>query len=348
MNALTLHAPQDIRYESVPDAKLETPTDVLVKVDIAAICGSDLHPYFGREKGMDPGTIMGHEMVGTILEVGSAVRRFKKGDQVFSPFTTNCGACFYCKKGLTCRCVRGQLYGWVENGSGLQGVQAELARVPLADSTLEKIPPGVPPQEALLLGDILSTGYYAAQLAETGPETTTAIVGCGPVGLMAILGARERGATEIFAIDLVAERLDLARKWGAHALHAENDNPIDFIKSRTNGRGADAVMELVGSPITERLAFDLLRPGGVLAVAGVHTEKHFSFSPPQAYNKNLTYRTGRCPARSLFEKLIPLVQSRKYNLSSIFSHRFPLSEGARGYHLFADKREKCTKVLLCP
>src|SRR5688572_5462502 len=130
MQALVFHSPERIDFTSVPDARLELPTDVLVKVEWAGICGSDLHPYFGRETGLDPGTVMGHEAVGTIVDVGRDVTRFKKGDRVFTPFTTNCGACAYCRMGLTCRCEKGQLYGWVEKGKGLHGVQAELARFP--------------------------------------------------------------------------------------------------------------------------------------------------------------------------------------------------------------------------
>ncbi|NIR51763.1 alcohol dehydrogenase catalytic domain-containing protein, partial [candidate division KSB1 bacterium] len=182
MQALTFHDIKTIQSESVPDPEIESPTDVIVEVRLTAICGSDLHPYHGRERGIDPGTVMGHEFVGEIIEVGREVTSLNKGDKVFTPFTTNCGTCFYCKKGLTCRCLHGQLFGWVENGAGLNGGQAEFVRVPLADSTLLQVPGGVTLEEALLLGDVCSTGFFCAENAEVEPEGVVAILGCGPVG----------------------------------------------------------------------------------------------------------------------------------------------------------------------
>jgi threonine dehydrogenase-like Zn-dependent dehydrogenase len=163
---------------------------------------------------------------------------------------------------------------------------------------------------------------------------------------MAVLGARERRAEKILAVDLQPERRKLAEFYGAETCGPEAAK--ERVMALSQGRGADNVMELVGSSVTERLAFDLLRPGGTLAVAGVHTAKGFSFSPPDAYNKNLTYKVGRCPARAYAERLIPLVQSRKYDLSPLFSHRLPLAQGPGGYRLFANKQENCTKVLLIP
>src|SRR3954470_12158436 len=191
MKALTFRGKETIDYESIADPAILFPTDVIVKVKVCAICGSDLHVYHEHEKGIDHGTAMGHEFAGEIVEVGKESRAFKKGDFVMSPFTTSCGKCFYCQIGLTCRCIHNQLYGWVEKGKGLHGGQAEYVRVPLADSTLMTVPEGVTIEEGLLLGDILSTGYFCAQQAEVKPNGTYAVIGCGPVGLMTILGARE-------------------------------------------------------------------------------------------------------------------------------------------------------------
>ena len=168
MNGLTFHGKEKLKYETVPDPTIEDPRDVIVKVDLAGICGSDLHPYLEREKGLDHGTVMGHEFVGQIVETGGEVRGLSVGDKVFSPFTTNCGDCFYCRRGLTCRCTSGQLFGWIEDGAGLHGGQAELVRVPLADSTLMKIPECISPEEALLMGDIFSTGFFCAEHTRTG------------------------------------------------------------------------------------------------------------------------------------------------------------------------------------
>jgi len=348
MRALTFHGIETIKHESVPDPKIESPDDAIVKIHLAGICGSDLHVYHGREKGLDVGTVMGHEFVGEIVELGKAVRKFKKGDLVFSPFTTNCGQCFYCRKNLPCRCTLGQLFGWVQNGIGLHGGQAEYVRVPLADSTLLRAPENVLPEEALLLGDVFSTGYFCAEMAEIAPEGTYAVIGCGPVGLMAIIGARELGAKKLFAIDTIPERLALAAKFGATLIDYQKENPLAVIRDATEDRGADAVLEVVGSPAAARLAIDLVRPGGIISVAGVHNEEHFAFSPAEAYDKNLNYKVGRCPARYYMERLIPLVQKKKYDLTAIISHRLPLAEGPRGYKIFAEKLEGCTKVAVEP
>ena len=348
MKALAFHGNQLIRHESIGDPEILQPTDVIVKMKACAICGSDLHVYHEREKGIDPGTAMGHEFAGEIVEIGKSVLTHRKGDVVMSPFTTNCGQCFYCRLGLTCRCIHNQLYGWVEKGKGLHGGQAEYVRVPLADSTLMKIPDGVSLEEGLLLGDILSTGFFCAQQAEVKPKGTYAVVGCGPVGLMAILGARELGAEKIFAIDTVPERLAMAEAFGAMAIDGRNQSAPEMIRDVTEGRGADAVLEAVGSNSAVRLAIELVRPGGIISSVGVCNDEHFAFSPVEAYNKNLTYKIGRCPARFMMEKLLPVVQQKKYNITSVFSHRMKLSEGVYGYDIFANKKDGCHKILLRP
>ncbi|MCU0645599.1 MAG: alcohol dehydrogenase family protein [bacterium] len=348
MKALTFHGKQIIKYESVPDPKIEHPKDVIVKVLLAAICGSDLHIYHERETGLDYGTVMGHEFVGEIVEIGSEAKSFQIGDIVSCPFTTNCGECFFCRIGLTARCTKGQLFGWVEDGRGLHGGQAEYVRIPLADLTLLRLPKVVSLEEGLLLGDIFSTGYFCAEMADIHPNGTYAIVGCGPVGLLAIFGARDFGAEKIYAIDSVPERLTLAEKFGAVPLNYQNENPIEIIHKFTDGRGADAVLEVVGNKNAGRLAFDLVRPGGIISTVGVHTEKEMAFSPVEAYNKNITYKIGRCPARFYMEKLLPIVQSKKYDLAAIISHRLPLAEGVRGYEIFDKKLENCIKVVLEP
>ena len=348
MKALTFRGKESIAYESIEDPRILQATDVVVKVKVCAICGSDLHVYHEHEKGIDHGTAMGHEFSGEIVEVGKDVRSLKKGDLVMSPFTTSCGQCFYCKSGLSCRCIYNQLYGWVEKGKGLHGGQAEYVRVPLADSTLMKIPDGVSLEEGLLLGDIFSTGYFCALQAEVKPKNVYAVIGCGPVGLMAVIGAKELGAEKIFAIDTVPERLAMAAKWGATPINAKEINPVEVLKDATDGRGADAALEAVGSGSAVRLAVDLIRPGGIVSSVGVCTDEHLAFSPVDAYNKNITYKIGRCPARFLMEKLVPVVQKKTYNLTSVFSHRLKLSEGVHGYDIFANKKDHCLKVLLQP
>ena len=170
MKALILQGKRNIAFENVPDPVIEQPQDAIIRVNKCAICGSDLHVYHDREKGCDHGTVMGHEFVGEVVEVGSNVDRFNLGTKVISPFTTNCGHCYFCQRGLTSRCLNGNLFGWKQGGNGLEGAQAEFVRVPLADSTLVDILPGITTDQALLLGDVFPTGYFCAVQAEISPH----------------------------------------------------------------------------------------------------------------------------------------------------------------------------------
>jgi threonine dehydrogenase-like Zn-dependent dehydrogenase len=220
--------------------------------------------------------------------------------------------------------------------------------VPLADSTLVKLPDSVSDEDGLLLGDVLPTGYFCADLAGVDDSGVYAVVGCGPVGLMAVVAARYRGAEQIVAIDSVPERLELARAFGARPLDFRGESPLEVLRAMTDGRGADAALEVVGSPAATRTAVDLVRPGGVVASVGVHTEERFAFAPGEAYDRNLTYRTGRCPARHYMEELLPLVAEGRLPLSAVISHRMTLEDGPDAYALFDRKRDGCTKVVLAP
>ena len=346
MKAITFQGKEKLSFETVTDPSIIQPTDVIVKVVLTAICGSDLHVYREHEKGLDYGTVMGHEFFGEVVEIGSAVTGLKKGDRVVSPFTTSCGVCYFCKIGLTCRCQQGQLYGWVEHGHGLHGAQAEYVRVPLADSTLVKSPEGLSEEQVLLTGDIFSTGYFCAENAGVRPGGRYVVLGCGPVGLMAILAAKIQGADEIWAVDSVPERMAIAQRYGAVVVDLSKTDAKQFILEQTNGIGADAVMEVVGNPSAQQLAFDVVRPGGIISSVGVHTANNFTFSPVDAYNKNITYKTGRCPARHYMSKLLPLLGDQQIDLSAIISHRLPLAQGVEGYRIFDQKLDKSLKIIL--
>ena len=348
MRALTFNGVRSIGFETVDDPMIESPGDAIVRVELTAVCGSDLHVYHGREAGLDQGTVMGHEFVGDVVEVGAGVRKAAAGMRVLSPFSTSCGLCFYCTRGLTARCVAGQLFGWVQQGHGLHGGQAQYVRVPLADGTLVPIPEDVTPEEGLLLGDILSTGYYCARQAEVGPGGTYVVVGCGPVGLLAVVAARELGAENLFAVDRVPERLELARRFGAIPIDFSSTDVVTEVHEATGGRGADGVLEVVGNEAAHRLALDLVRPGGTISVVGVHNEAQFAFTPAEAYERNLTYRVGRCPARAVLEQVVPIVRARRHDLGAVISHRMELADGARGYDIFDRKLDGCTKVVLRP
>jgi 2-desacetyl-2-hydroxyethyl bacteriochlorophyllide A dehydrogenase len=346
VKALTFQAKQHIAYTDVADPDLLLPTDAIVKVLLTAVCGSDLHVYHARETGLDCGTVMGHEFVGEIVGLGKQVKQLRIGDRVVSPFTTNCGTCYYCRIGLTCRCTQGQLYGWVQGGKGLHGAQAQFVRVPLADSTLLKLDTHISLETALLIGDIRATGWHCAVQAGIAPDKVYAVVGCGPVGLMALIAAREQGANTVFALDTQPERLDLAKLYGGIPLSVEQHNWQEAIWAATDGRGVDAVLEAVGSHSAMLTAYNILRPGGVIASVGVHTSPTFAFSPIACYDKNITLKIGRAPVRHYMPELLAQALQSPFDTAPIITHRLPLSEGANAYQLFDEKREGCIKVVL--
>lgn len=348
MQALTFGGIETIHLLSVPDPVILHSTDAIVQITMAGICGSDLHVYHGRETGLDDGTVMGHEFVGIVIEKGSDVKKLHKGTRVLSPFTTSCGDCYYCNIGLTCRCEKGNLFGWVQQGSGLQGAQAQYIRVPMADSTLIALSNDLSEEKGLLLGDIFSTGYFCADNISIRSKGVYVVIGCGPVGLMTIVAAKHLGTEKLFAIDHVPVRLQKAKEFGAIPLDPSQLNVKEIILESTNGRGADGVMEVVGSPDALRMAIDLLRPGGTISSVGVHTAENFSFSPVEAYDKNLVYKIGRCPAHFYAEKLIRENVVQQLSIENIISHRFALSEGSNAYHIFDKKKDNCIKPILLP
>jgi threonine dehydrogenase-like Zn-dependent dehydrogenase len=292
---------------------------------------------------------MGHEAAGTVLEVGSAVRGFRRGERVALPFSTCCGACAFCNEGLTSRCTKGELFGWVQEGKGLQGLQAERARVPLADATLVRLPDDITFEQGALLGDIVPTGAFCADQAGARPGAHVVVIGCGPVGMMAVLAAQAQGARRLWAIDVIPERLALCASFGAEPIDARAGDPATIVQEATEGRGADAVIEVAGSYAAARLAFDLARVGGTIASIGVHAPGEVpGFTAAEAYAKNLTYRSGRCPARRYMDRLLPHIGREGSRLASIVSHRLALSDGVAAYAMFEEKRAGCTKVVLTP
>lgn len=346
MNAITFQGIETLVLEQVADPELVDDTDVIVRMTAAGICGSDLHPYFGKERGLDVGTVMGHELLGEIVETGSAVSAFAKGSRVVAPFTTNCGACFYCRLGLTARCERGQLFGWVEGGEGLHGCQAEYVRVPHADATLVAVPDGLDDAVALLAGDILSTASFGADIASVSNGDVVVVVGCGPVGLLAIRTALDRGAREVIAVDRVASRLEMARQFGAIAANFETGEPRAEVDERTEGRGADAAIEAVGTAAATRTAADLLRHGGRIAALGVHAEAHLALPPGELYDRNFSYAAGRCPARHYMPASLDLASRESSLMGTLISHRLSLDEGVDAYRHFSAREPGWNKVVL--
>lgn len=345
MKGVCFQAVKEVKLLELEQPRAQAETDVVVQVSMAGLCGSDLHPFFGRESGLDQGTVMGHEFVGTIVEAGSGVQSLAVGDRVYAPFSTNCGGCYYCQAGLTSRCVDGQLFGWRQDRVGLHGGQSEFVHVPLADGTLKKVPESVSDVAALLLGDNFSTGFYCAEMADVKPGGVYAVVGCGTVGQLCILAARSMGAEKVFAFDLVAQRREQAEQLGAISLLPDQQGVAEVMNA-SGGRGADGVMELVGLPAAQELAFQLIRPGGVMSVIGCHCTPNFSFSPVDAYDKNLTYKTGRCPARHYMDVLTDRVASGEFDLERFVTHRFGIDECVKAYDIFSQQKDGCTKAVI--
>lgn len=345
MQALCFDSIEKVTMREIADPAIEETRDAIVRVQLAGLCGSDLHPFFGRELGIDRGTVMGHEFVGEVVAMGDDVRDLKVGDRVCAPFTTNCGDCFYCLQGLTSRCVHGQLFGWRSEGGGLHGGQAQYIRVPFADATLMAVPDGLSNEAALLLGDNLSTGYFAAEMAGVSEQGVYGVIGCGTVGLLTVAAAKRLGASSVVAIDPNPSRAAMAERLGAIAFTSEEE-ASDAVSERTQGRGADAVMELVGLPAAQKFAYRLVRPGGTMSVIGCHCTPHFAFAPSDAYDKNLTYRTGRCPARHYMSRLAGDLARNPMDLSWCVSHTFSLDDAVEAYDTFAYGKHDCVKAAL--
>ncbi len=272
MKALCWHGKNDIRCDTVPDPKIQDPRDVIIKVTSCAICGSDLHIFDGVMPGMESGDVMGHETMGEVVEVGSAITNLKIGDRVVVPFTISCGECFFCKRGFFSGCERSNpnakvaeklwghspagLFGYTHILGGYPGGQAEYLRVPYADIGPIKIPEGFTDDQVLFLSDIFPTGYMGAENCNIQPGDTIAIWGCGPVGQFAIRSAFLLGAERVIAIDTVPERLALAKASGAITIDFKEEDVYDKIQELTGGRGADACIDAVGTEASATASFD--------------------------------------------------------------------------------------------
>lgn len=348
MRAVSFQEVNQVATVDMESPRVQSPRDAIVRVTMAGLCGSDLHPFWGREQGLLPGTVMGHELVGIVEAVGGiAGQTISVGDRVFVPFSTNCGECYFCQNGLTSRCTQGQLFGWRQTAAGkvvgLHGCQSQWVRVPLADASLKVLPEGVSDEAGLLLGDNFSTGYYCAEMADIGPGGVYVVIGCGTVGQLCVVAAKSMGAESLIAVDPVASRRRQAERLGAIAVSPEE--ALKEVHARTENRGADGVMELVGVPEAQQLAYQLIRPGGVMSVIGCHCTPDFAFSPVDAYDKNLTYRTGRCPARYYMDRLTDRVANGEFSLDEFITHRFAFDDSVEAYDIFSNRKDNCIKAV---
>ena len=333
MRALVYHGPGQKAWEEVPKPDIVADTDAIVRVDAVTICGTDLHILKGDVPAVTDGRILGHEAVGTVESVGQGVKTVRAGDRVLVSCISACGACRFCREGHAGQCLGGG--GWIL-GHKIDGTQAEYVRVPFADTSTYPVPAGTSDEEILMLADILPTAYEVGVLnGAVRPGDVVAIVGSGPIGLSAIMGARLFSPSHIIAIDLADSRLEAAKRFGADVTvnNASGQNPEEVIHLLTDGLGADVAIEAVGVPATFELAASLARPGGHIANIGVHGEPA-TLHLEELWIKNITITTGLVDAYST-ATLLRLVTSHQLDATKFITHHFGLNEFDQAYDVFS-------------
>lgn len=336
MRATVMYGAGDVRVENVPDAQIKESTDALVVVTRAAICGSDLWPY----KGMKPsevGSRMGHEFIGIVEAVGKDVHKIKVGDLVAAPFAWSDGTCEFCQQGLHTSCLHGGFWG----GTKLDGGQGEAVRVPQADGTLYPLPVGrdhalMP--SLLTLTDVMATGHHAAVTAKVSPGKIAAVVGGGAVGLCGVIAAKRLGAEQIIFLDRHADRISLAKEFGATDIVSERgDAAIEKVLALTNGLGAHSVLECVGYEESTRTALRIARPGGAVGRVGVPQDERMPVAMPTFF-RNVTISGGPAPARAYFDELLPDVLEGKIQPGKVFDFTGDISKVPDGYRAMNDRK----------
>jgi len=345
MKAAVYGGEGEVQVTDVPKPSITGPSEALVKVTLGAICGSDLHIYHGNIP-ISPGKVLGHEFVGVVEEVGSEVKRFKPGDRVVSSFFTSCGHCAYCRKGWFNQCVDKATFGFGEYYGDLGGGQSEYVVVPLADHSMEPIPPGMSDEQAIFVGDILATGYFGAERAEITPGDVVAVIGAGPVGLMATMCAQLFGPARTFVVDMVDSRLEIAQELGGIPINARDVHPVSAIQEQTGGLGADSSIECVGAAAAVDTAIRSVRGGGTISMVGVPSVVTGEFPYLDICLKSLTFRAGWCNVQAYMRPLLDLIAAGRLKPDLIISHRMKLDDAAEAYRMF-DARE-ATKIVLTP
>jgi threonine dehydrogenase-like Zn-dependent dehydrogenase len=389
MRALTWHGKSDIRCESVPDPKIQDGRDAIIRVTACAICGSDLHIFDGIIPSMESGDIVGHETMGEVVEVGKDNHNLRVGDRVVVPFTISCGECFFCKRGFYSGCERSNpnarsaakmwghspagLFGYSHLLGGFPGGQAEYMRVPYADVGPIKVPEGLSDEQVLFLSDIFPTGFMAAEFCNLSGGETVAVWGCGPVGQFAVKSAFLLGAERVIAIDTVPERLEMASVSGAIILDFRQEDIYERIQELTDGRGADACIDAVGTepstgsgidavvdrvkvatfmgtdrPHVLRQAINCCRNFGVVSIVGVYGGFVDKIPMGSAINRGLTFRMAQTPVQHYLPQLLKRIEEGQIDPSFVITHRAKLEEGPELYKTFRDKTDGCIKVVMRP
>jgi len=386
MKAVVFHAVDDIRIEDVAEPTLQQPFDAIVRLTASAICGTDLHFVRGSFEGMKPGTVLGHEGVGIVEQVGPMVRNFAPGDRVVICSTIACGSCVYCRAGYFAQCDNANpggkqagtaFFGGPQATGPFDGLQAEKARIPFAHVGMVKIPDSVSDDQALLLSDIFPTGYFAADMADIAEGHTVCVFGCGPVGLSAIVSARLMGASRIIAVDHEPDRLEMARRQGAEVVNFDREDPVQTVLELTGGIGVDRAIDAVGvdaekphthpeqdaSPEHDRThhykpgdtptkvfewAVQALAKAGTLSVIGVYPAQFDRFPIGQAMNRNLTLRLGNCNHRKYLPHLLELVASGVFDPTEVLTEVAALHGALDAYEAFDQRKPGWMKVELLP
>lgn len=361
MRGLTFQGVQDVRVEDVPDPTIEAPTDAIVRVTMAGICGSDLHVFnAGEAFGFPQGARLGHEILGVVEEVGAEVSGLAAGDRVMSSCSVACGECTWCREGLASSCLRWSLFGWAprvwQHGGTPQGGQSQFVRVPLAASTLHRIPEALASDDRLTsilpLVDVMSTGWHGLSVSGTAPGQSVVVIGDGAVGLAGVHGARAKGADRIICLGHHDGRLDRARTLGATlTIDSRDDEEIrTLVMEHTGGEGAHVVLDTISGPASMTTAHATVRPGGTIACLGMD---HFMGKTPQVnwfdqFLRNISITGGLVPGARYFGELLELVAGGRLDPAPMLSHVLPLEEAAEGYAMMAERRDGVTKVAVRP
>jgi 2-desacetyl-2-hydroxyethyl bacteriochlorophyllide A dehydrogenase len=344
MRAVTFQAPNEIAVQDVPEPELERPDDAIVQIAASGICGSDLHIYHGRVP-VEPGFTIGHEFVGTILAAGPELERAGVGERVLGCFHTACATCTPCIRGDYHRCAHGRTFGHGSKLGDLQGAQAERLLVPRANLTLRRVPESMSDDIALFAGDVLGTGYHAIAHAGLRSGDTAAVLGLGPVGLCAIQAARAAGATQVFAIDTVSERLEMARHFGATPIHLTDEDSKRAIRAATAGAGVDVVVDAVGDPAPLALAISLVRDAGTVSGIGAYAGKG-EVPLGLAWLKGVTLRLGLANVIAHVDRVLAMISAGLLDPAPLVTHHMSLEEAPAAYAMY-DRRE-ALKIVLTP
>lgn len=330
----------------VPEPEIKNPTDVIIRVTATAICTSDVHIVEGYFPPSPP-FIIGHEFIGVVEEVGGAVNSFKKGDRVAVPPAPYCGKCINCRKGFYAQCYNSAIFGSGASWGDLSGGLAEFVRVPHADISLVPIPDQIIDEQAVLVGDMLSTGYYAVDNCQLRPGDTVAVFGAGPVGLCAVHTARLFGPSRIILVDLLPDRLEIGVKMGAtDVINSGQEDVVSKVMEITGGRGVSAAIEAVGSPVTVNAASQVLGVGGTLSIVGLFPGS-IEFPIQDLLMKNVTIKAGLAQLGNM-QRLMELVKCGKLDTSPLITHKMPLKDFEKAYDIFKGKKENVIKIIMVP